>query len=121
MNMMRAINKIAIKCPDGTVMWSTHTCNLAITWLPMELTEAYIFPDLAHASLVSIQKFCKAVCQVVFSEEECRVYYNIKLVVVGGRDTRGSKLWQLPINPTHKPGGYERTIEHLDLQIPPIS
>ena len=86
----------------------------------MEMTEAHIVPDLAHTSLISTQAFCNAGCQVVFSEDKCRVYYNRKLVVVGGRIARGSESWKIIINPTNKPCEYKRTIKHLDLQISPV-
>ena len=33
---------IAIKLPDGSILWSTHTCNLDIPWLPHEMTEAHV-------------------------------------------------------------------------------
>ena len=85
MNMRRK-KKYAITCPYGTVMWSIHTCNLEIPWLPIEMTEAHIVSYLAHASLTSTHKFSKVGCQVVFSEEACRVYYNGKCFVVRGRE-----------------------------------
>ena len=35
---------IVIKLPDGSIIWSTHTCNLDIPWLPHKMTEAHIVP-----------------------------------------------------------------------------
>ena len=29
---------IAIKLPDGSIIWSMHTCNLDIPWLPHRMT-----------------------------------------------------------------------------------
>ena len=103
---------IAIKLPDGSIIWSTHTCNLDIPWLPHEMTEAHIVPGLAHSSLISTKKFCEAGCKVVFDETECRVYYKGELVLSGGRDKK-TEMWQLPINPVSK----NNLLEGLDLPI----
>ena len=35
---------ITIKLPDGSIIWSTHMCNLDIPWLPHKMTEAHISP-----------------------------------------------------------------------------
>ena len=80
------------------------------------MTEAHIVPQLAHSSLISTRKFCEAGCKVVFDIDECRVYYNNELVLVGGRD-RTSRLWKLPINPRQKPS-LPRVVSELDINIP---
>jgi len=112
-----AKNPISILLPDGSTVKSTHTCHLDIPWLPDKMTEAHIVPQLAHSSLISTRKFCEAGCKVVFDEDECRVYYNNEVVLIGGRDER-SRLWKLPINPQVKPG-IPRVISELDINIPP--
>ena len=103
---------VAIKLPDGTIIYSTHTCNLDIPWLPDVMTEAHIVPGLAHSSLISTRKFTDAGCTVVF-DDECRVYYKGKLVLSGGKDPR-TNMWKLPINPTSK----ECSTDYLDLAPP---
>ena len=60
---------ITIKLPDGSIIWSTHTCNLDIPRLPHKMIEAHIVPGLVHSSLVSTKKFCEAGCMVVFDKE----------------------------------------------------
>ena len=104
---------IAIKLPDDSIIWSTHTCNLDNPWLPHEMTEAHIVSGLAHSSLISTKKFCEEGCKVVFDEEECRVCYKDELVLSGGRDKK-TEMWQLPINPVSK----NNVLEGLDLPIP---
>ena len=111
-----AKNPISIVLPDGSTVQSTHTCHLDIPWLPDKMTEAHIVPQLAHSSLISTRKFCEAGCKVVFDINECRVYYNNELVLVGGRDRR-SRLWKLPINPQQKPS-VPRVVSELDINIP---
>jgi hypothetical protein len=109
-NVKIAKHPIAIKLPDGSIIWSSHTCNLDIPWLPTEMTEAHIVPGLDHSSLISTKKFCEAGCKVVFDEAECRVYYKNELVLCGGRDKK-TEMWQLPINPISK----NNRLEGLDL------
>ena len=112
-NVKAAEFPVAIKLPDGSIIYSTHTCNLDIPWLSNEMTEAHIVPGLQHSSLISTKKFCDAGCKVIFDEQECRVYYKGELVLSGGRDER-TRMWKLPINPVSK----TNNIEGLDLHIP---
>ena len=112
-NVKAAEFLIAIKLPDGSIIYSTHTYNLDIPWLPKEMTESHIVPGLQHSSLISTKKFCDAGCKVIFDEQECRVYYKGELVLSGGRDER-TRMWKLPINPVSK----TNRIEGLDLHIP---
>ena len=100
-NLKEAVFPVAIKLPDGTIIYSTHTCNLGIPWLPHEMTEAYIIPGLARSSLISTKKFYDAGCKVVFDKTECRVHYKGEMVLSGEKDTKLS-MWQLPINPISK-------------------
>lgn len=97
-NVVPEKNPINILLPNGKRIQSTHTCNLDIPWLLAHITEAHIGPGLSHSSLISTRKFCDAGCTIVFDEEECRVYRDNKLVLIGDRDPN-TKLWRLPINP----------------------
>ena len=101
MNLERANFPIAIKLPDGNIIYSTHACNLDIPWLPHAVTEGQIVPGLAHSSLISTRNIFDAGCRVAFDEEECRVYYKGELVLAGGRDEQ-SGMWKLPIKPINK-------------------
>ena len=38
-NKKKAERPIAIRLPDGKVIWSTHTANLDIPWLPSQVIE----------------------------------------------------------------------------------
>ena len=111
-NVKIALHPLKIKLPDGTFITSTHTCNLDIPWLPAHMTEAHIVPGLSHASLISTRKFCDGGCKVTFDMDECKVFYQGKLVLSGQRDPV-TGLWKVPINPTmHQ----SQTIQGLDLQ-----
>mgnify|MGYP007004165810 FL=1 len=97
-NKQPATNPITITLPSGSTIQSTHTCNLDIPWLLHHVTKAHIAPGLAHSSLISTRKFCAAGCKVAFDEDECRVCYQDRLALVGGRCPI-TDLWRLPINP----------------------
>ena len=66
---------IAIKFPDGSIIYSTRTFNLDIPWLPNEMTEAHIVTGLQHSSLISTRELCEAGRNIVFDERACRIYY----------------------------------------------
>ena len=87
---------LKINLPDGDCLTSTHTCTLDIPWLPNEAKEAHIVLGLAHASLISIKILCDAGCKVIYEDDECRVYYNKKLVWLGQREPQ-TGLWILPL------------------------
>ena len=78
---------------------STHTCTLDIPWLPNDAKEAHIVPGLAHAPLISIKILCDAGCKVTYNDDECRVYYNKKVVWLGKREPQ-TELWILPLTET---------------------
>ena len=75
---------VTITLPIGGTVQSTHTCNLDIPWLPYYVTNAHLIPDLAHVSLISTRKFYSAGCYVALNGDKCHVFYNEKLVLVGG-------------------------------------
>ena len=112
-NIRKALIPLKIKLPDGSFIESTHTCNLDIPWLPAHMTEAHIVPGLNHSSLISTRKFCDAGCRVIFDVDECKVYYEQKLVLSGKRDPL-TGLWKVPINPTYKTSP---VLPHLDLAV----
>lgn len=106
-----ATKPLQIKLPDGSFIQSTHTCNLNIPWLPTSVTAAHIVPGLQHSSLILTRKFCDAGCKVIFEAEECKVYFNDKLVLAGIKDDM-TGLWKVPINPLSPNDGI---LPHLNL------
>ena len=69
--------QIVIKLPDGSIIWSTHPCNLDITWLPQEVTEAHIIPGLEHPFLVSTKKFCETGCKLILKYRNMFLHFSI--------------------------------------------
>ena len=86
-----------INLPDGTVVKSTHICDLEIPGLPHVL-EGHIVPKLTVASLVGIRVLCKLGCTVLFTDTACYVIYHGKVILMGYRDP-STDLWVLPITP----------------------
>ena len=79
------------------------------------MTEAHIFPGMAHLSLISIKKVCKGGCKVVYNIDKVRVYYKEKLVLSGERDEQ-TGLWCVPIAETT---AENKTYEALGLHLSP--
>ena len=67
-----------------------------LVWKPWE---AHIVPGLAHASQISIKILCNAGCKVTYDNDECRVYYNKKVVWLGKIEPQ-TGLWILPLTDT---------------------
>ena len=65
-NVKKADFPLKITCPNGGHIYSSHTCNLDIPWLPNEMTEAHIVPGIERW-LIATRKFCNAGCQVVLT------------------------------------------------------
>ena len=63
-NKCVALNPVPVTLPNGKTIKSTHTCNLDITWLPNEITEAHIVLGLSYSSLILARNFCDAGCKV---------------------------------------------------------
>ena len=74
-NIKKADFPPRVTYPNGGFIYSSHTCNLDIPWLPDEMTEAHIVPGI-EILLIATKKVCDARCQVVFDKEECRIYYK---------------------------------------------
>ena len=102
-----------ITLPDGNKIWSSHTCNLDIPWLPHDMTAAHIVPGLSHASLIATRQFCDAGGKVIFDQQTCKVIYQGKTVLQGNRDPK-TQLWTLPINPTADHTNNRTTAPQLD-------
>ncbi len=96
-NICPTTNHLNINLPDGTIVKSTHICNLEIPGLPHVL-EGHIVPKLTVVSLVGIQILCKLGCTVLFTDKVCYVRYQGKIILTGYKDP-STDLWVLPITP----------------------
>ncbi len=96
-NVSLATNPLTINLPDGTMVKSTHICNLEIPALPYVL-EGHIVPDLMVASLVGVRILCKLGNTVLFTDTACYVRYQGKVILTRYKDP-STDLWVLPITP----------------------
>ncbi len=96
-NIHPTTNPLNNNLPDGTIVRSTHICDLEIPGLPHVL-EGHIVPELTVVSLVGIQILCKLGCTVLFTDKACYVRYQGKVILTGYKDP-STDLWVLPITP----------------------
>ena len=96
-NVRLATHPLTINLPDGTMVKSTHICDLEIPGLPYVL-EGHIMPDLTVALLVGIRILCKLGCTLLFTDTACYVRYQENFILTGYKDP-SMDLWVLPITP----------------------
>ena len=99
LNKRPATVPIAIRNPDGSIMYSTHDAELDLPLLPLAARQGHVVPALASQPLVSIGQLCDAGCQVAFSATDVVVTYNDVPVLHGSR-TPSTRLWHLDLTPS---------------------
>jgi hypothetical protein len=112
-NVRPATTPLKINLPDGSIVQSTHICDLEIPGLPHVL-EGHIVPDLTVASLVGIRILCKLGCTVVFTDTACYVFYKKQIILMGYKDP-STDLWVLPITPDAIDEAQLRTSQGQDI------
>jgi hypothetical protein len=95
-NKLIATSPIAIRNPNGEVMYSTHTAKLHLPGLPLAARQVHVVPSLASQSLLSIGQFCDAGCKVAFDAETVTVSHNAEVLLTGQR-TPLTRLWHLDV------------------------
>jgi hypothetical protein len=95
------VTPLAIRNPNGSIMYSTHVAKLDLPHLPATARQVHIVPDLASHTLVSIGQLCDAGCDVTFNATAVTVKYNNLLVLQGNR-TATTRLWHFDV-PTPTP------------------
>ena len=110
-NMLPPSSPISINLPDRSVIKSTHTCTINISRLPKSTTRAHVVPDLAHTLLISIAVSWYLRCRVTYGREECKVYFENKVVWRGNREL-STKVWVLPLEP-RDPSQTQRRVQEL--------
>ncbi len=111
-----AVNKrptthpLKVSLADGRQVMSTHKCDIHIGGLPIVLT-GHIIPDLSIALLFGIQVLTEAGCKVTFTQQECIVHYNDRIILQGEKDPT-TDLWTLPL------GSQGMTSQHAQCILP---
>jgi hypothetical protein len=86
---------IQVKLPDGSRIFSTHTCKINLPGLPDAAKIAHIFPGLANHALISIGQLCDNHCTATFTNTKVVISRDNIPLFSGPRDTNG--LWHLPL------------------------
>ena len=91
-----ATTPLSITLPDGSIIYSSHTTNIALPQLPPMAQLAHIMPGLSSHNLVSVVKLCNAGCKVVMLDISCEVQYRGKTVIKCSKDVN-TGLWMIPL------------------------
>ena len=89
-----ATTPLSITLPDGSIIYSSHTANIALPQLPPMARLAHIVPGLSSHNLVSVVKLCNAGCKVVMLDISCEVQYRGKTVIKCSKDVN-TGLWMI--------------------------
>ena len=92
-----AISPLKIHCPNGSIIESSHTCELDLPQLPKAARLAHVVPGLEGYPLVLVIKLCNAGCQVKITDVSCQVTYHGKTVVLCHKCTK-TGLWMMPLS-----------------------
>jgi hypothetical protein len=95
-NKQEAHVLLSVNMPNGTMIQSSHTCDLLLADLPPQARKAHILPGLVHNSLILVGQLCDNGCNITFTQEQVTVLKNGKCVMYGSRDPR-SCLWRVDL------------------------
>jgi hypothetical protein len=98
-NQKPALTPIAIRNPNGSIMYSTHIADLNIPSIPSGARHVHLVPELSSHSLLSMGQLCDAGCHVAFDATTVTISYNDNVVLSGYR-TPDTKLWHIDLPPT---------------------
>ena len=80
--------------PDNSAIQPTTKGHLNLPGLSNKGTNAFIFPDLKSASLISVGQLCDDGCTVTFTAEDVTATKNKQVVLHGDRNLE-DKLWDI--------------------------
>jgi hypothetical protein len=95
-NKQEAHVPFSVNMPIGTMIQSSHTCDLLLADLPPLTRKAHILPGLVHNSLISVGQLCDNGCNVTFTQEQVTVSRDGTCVMYGSQDPR-SRLWRVDL------------------------
>ena len=95
-NKTIAKQPLAITTAGGAVIYSSHTGDLDLPYLPPAACRCHVVPSLGNFSLLSIGQLCDANCEVIFSKENLTVRLGATVIMQGQR-ARSTGLWHIDI------------------------
>ena len=66
-NKRPAMNPLTVMIPDGSILQTTHECDINWPCLPQSARIGHILPGLKNKTLLSVVQLCAAGCTVLFS------------------------------------------------------
>jgi hypothetical protein len=95
-NIAPTSNQLNVTIPDGSIIKSTHECDIDWPELPKNACRGHIIPKLARQSLLLVVKLCNAGCTVVFHQNCCIILYDNKIIMYGTKFPK-TGLWLVPL------------------------
>ena len=81
---VRKGKRLVVAQPDGSLITSTHTCDLPLpSVLPDVCRQGHIFPSLHSGSLLSIGLLCDHGCIALLTASAMYIYYKEKYFSYG--------------------------------------
>jgi hypothetical protein len=96
------VNKTIVKQPlaittaGGAVIYSIHTGDLDLPYLPPAARRCHVVPSLGKFSLFRIGQLCDANCEVTVSKEKLTVNFG-NTVIIQGQRVRSTGLWHIDL------------------------
>lgn len=82
--------------PDNTKMHTSESGSLPFPGLSDTAKQAYIYPKLQSASLISVGKLCDDGCDVTFRKHDVQAIKNNNVILKGYRNWKDG-LWDIPL------------------------
>lgn len=76
-------NPIAVKLPNGQLIYNTHTAELPNVNIPEAARKAYIFPDLNGHALLSIGLLADNGCTTALDSSSITISHNNNIILEG--------------------------------------
>ena len=90
--------RVRVEIPNGQIFKSSHRGYIRLPGVPDVEIEAYVLPDLARHSLLSLGVLCDAGMTAQLDHGTIKIFYNNCLVMEGVRNssTGGLRMIELP-------------------------
>jgi hypothetical protein len=72
-NTQEAHVPLSVDMPNGTIIQSSHTCDLLLADFPPQAQKAHILPGLVHNSFISVGQLCNNGCNITFTQEQITI------------------------------------------------
>ena len=92
--------RVRVEIPNGQIMKSSHRGYLRLPRAPDVKVIAYVLPDLARLSLLSLGALCDAGMTATLDHGTIKIYHKNCLVLEGVRNSSTGGLWMIDLPTT---------------------